>query len=225
MAKKKQKYYVVWRGRRPGIYSSWEDCQAQVFGFDGARFKSFDRLADAESAFQQPFTQHIQLKPSSEASRSGGSGSKLPTPKRSLEQLRQMGVDMSAICVDAACSGNPGVLEYQGVTMDGKLLFHRGPFPEGTVNLGEFLAIVSALALLRGKGDSRRIYTDSMTAMAWVRNKQTKSKLVRNETNADLLDRVATAVQWLHDHSFSNPITKWETDRWGEIPADFGRKG
>ncbi len=224
MAKKKQKYYVVWRGRRPGVYSNWEDCQAQVFGFEGARFKSFDRLAEAEAALLEPSSQHV--KPQSSSGGSGGSrGKKTPTPERSLEQLRAMGVDMSAICVDAACSGNPGVLEYQGVTMDGQLLFHRGPFPEGTVNLGEFLALVSALAMLRAKGDNRRIYTDSMTAMAWVRNKQTKSKLVRNEINADLLDRVAKAVQWLHDHPCSNPITKWETDRWGEIPADFGRKG
>jgi ribonuclease HI len=216
---KKAKYYVVWRGRQPGVYLTWDDCQAQVHGFEGARFKSFDRLADAEAAFLESFAQHLQIK----SSPSGGK--KSPTPQRSLDQLRQMGVDMSAICVDAACSGNPGVLEYQGVTMDGKPLFRRGPFPEGTVNLGEFLAIVSALAMLQAKGDSRRIYTDSKTAMAWVRNKQTKSKLVRNEVNADLLDRVAKAVTWLQENNYSNPITKWETDRWGEIPADFGRKG
>lgn len=215
---KKQKYYVVWRGRSPGVYLSWDDCQAQIFGFQGAKYKSFARLSDAEAAFLEQPTEHIKV---------GAPKSKLKgaTPERTLDELRKMGVDMSAICVDAACSGNPGVLEYQGVTMDGKLLFHRGPFPEGTVNLGEFLALVSALAMLHAKGDhQRRIYTDSMTALAWLRKKAVKTKLLRNEINGELLDRVEKARQWLLDHSYTNPISKWETEKWGEIPADFGRK-
>ncbi|MBL8889257.1 MAG: ribonuclease H family protein [Planctomycetaceae bacterium] len=215
---KKQKYYVVWQGRAPGVYLTWDDCQSQVLGFDGAKYKSFDRLSEAEAAFLEHHAEHIKV----------GSSSSKPkdaTPKRTLDELRKMGVDMSAICVDAACSGNPGVLEYQGVTMDGKQLFHRGPFPEGTVNLGEFLALVSALAMVHAKGDhQRRIYTDSMTALAWVRKKAVKTKLLRNEINSDLLDRVELARQWLVDHSVTNPITKWETEKWGEIPADFGRK-
>lgn len=217
MAKSK-KYYVVWQGRQPGVYLTWEDCQAQVRGFEQAKFKSFDRMADAEAAFLEHHAQHIKV--------AAGGAKKTETPERTLEQLQKMGVDMSAICVDAACSGNPGVLEYKGVTMDGKPLFHRGPFPEGTVNLGEFLALVSALAMLHAKGDhKRRIYTDSMTAMAWVKKKKTNSKLVRNDVNADLLDRAAQAQQWLIDHpECTNPITKWETEKWGEIPADFGRK-
>ncbi len=216
---KKQKYYVVWQGRQPGVYLTWDDCQSQVRGFEQAKFKSFDRLADAEAAFLESFAKHIKL------GAKNSSNSKSPTPQRSLNQLRKMGVDMSAVCVDAACSGNPGILEYQGVTMDGQPLFHRGPFPEGTVNLGEFLAIVSALAMLNAKGDGkRRIYTDSMTAMAWVRNKQVKTKLQRSSVNADLMDRVDKALTWLKENPYTNPITKWETQVWGEIPADFGRK-
>ena len=221
LAKKKQKYYVVWVGRRPGVYTNWEECQSQVAGFEGAKFKSFESRSEAESAYQESHRKHIQ----SSGPKTGGGGTRSATPQRTLEELWKMGVDRSAICVDAACSGNPGVLEYRGVTMDGTVLFHRGPFPEGTVNLGEFLAIVSALAMLHAKGDQRRrIYTDSRTAMAWVRNRRIKTSLARNEINADLMDRVQAAVQWLIDHTFENPITKWETDRWGEIPADFGRK-
>lgn len=215
---KKQKYYVVWRGRSPGVYRSWDDCQSQIFGFEGAKYKSFDRLSDAEAAFLEHHAEHIKV--GNTKNKSTG-----VTPVRTLDELRKMGVDMSAICVDAACSGNPGVLEYQGVTMDGKQLFRRGPFPEGTVNLGEFLALVSALAMLHAKGDhQRRIYTDSMTALAWVRKKTVKTKLLRNEINGDLLDRVEKARQWLVDNPCTNPITKWETEKWGEIPADFGRK-
>jgi len=55
-----------------------------------------------------------------------------------------------SISVDAACAGNPGILEYQGVnTATKEVLFKRGPFPVGTVNLGEFLAIVHGLSYLK----------------------------------------------------------------------------
>ncbi|MDY5731360.1 MAG: ribonuclease H family protein [Eubacteriales bacterium] len=42
------KYYAVQKGREPGIYTTWKDCQAQVYGFAGALFKSFPTLAEAE---------------------------------------------------------------------------------------------------------------------------------------------------------------------------------
>lgn len=217
MAKKK-KYYVVWAGHRPGVYDTWADCQQQVHGFPEARYKSFPSLDQAEAAFQESHGRHI--------GQGGGSGSsKAPTPRRTLDELETMGVDMRAICVDAACSGNPGDLEYQGVTITGDPIFHRGPFAQGTVNLGEFLAIVSALAWLKNRGDSqRRVYSDSRTGMAWVRKRQIKTTLPRTAVNEPLFQRVDRAIQWLQEHSFSNPVTKWETERWGEIPADFGRK-
>jgi ribonuclease HI len=217
MAKKK-KYYVVWNGHQPGVYEAWPDCQMQVQNFPAAKYKSFSSYQEAHSAYQDSFGKHIGTSTRS-------SGSKSPTPKRTLDELKALGVDMTAICVDAACSGNPGVLEYQGVTMTGEMLFHKGPFPEGTVNIGEFLAIVSALAMLNAKGDQkRRIYSDSRTGMAWARKKATKTALVRTASNSPLLDSMEKAVQWLKDNPCSNPITKWETEKWGEIPADFGRK-
>lgn len=218
MGKKKQKYYVVWEGHRPGVYETWAECQQQVNGFPAAKYKSFTSWADAQAAFHESHGQHI-------GTGTPSASTKTPTPQRSLEELRQMGVDMNALCVDAACSGNPGDLEYQGVTMDGKTIFHRGPFAEGTVNIGEFLAIVSALAWLKNRGDSqRRVYSDSRTGMAWVRKKQIKTTLARKAANAVLFERVDKAIQWLQENRFENPITKWETDQWGEIPADFGRK-
>ena len=217
MAKKK-KYYVVWAGHKPGVYETWEQCQQQVHGFPEAKYKSFTSWADAQAAFGESHGNHI----GTSGPRSDG---KAPAPRRTLDELQQMGVDMNAICVDAACSGNPGDLEYQGVTMLGQMIFHRGPFPQGTVNIGEFLAIVSALAWLKNRGDDkRRIYSDSRTGMAWVRKKATKTALPRTKANAELFERMDKAVEWLQENTFSNPVTKWETDQWGEIPADFGRK-
>ena len=217
MAKKK-KYYVVWEGHRPGVYETWAECQQQDNGFTAAKYKSFGSRSEADAAFSQSHGRHI-------GQGTPGGSSKSPTPKRTLDELQQMGVDMGAVCVDAACSGNPGELEYQGVTITGQPIFHRGPFAQGTVNIGEFLAIVSALAWLKNRGDNtRRVYSDSRTGMAWVRKKQTKTALPRSAANAELFDRMDKAVKWLQENTFSNPITKWETENWGEIPADFGRK-
>ena len=45
---KKQKYYVVWKGRKKGIYNTWEECKQQTFGFDGAQYKSFESEVEAK---------------------------------------------------------------------------------------------------------------------------------------------------------------------------------
>ena len=129
-----------------------------------------------------------------------------------------------AICVDGACSGNPGPMEYRGVHLpSGKEVFRYGPIM-GTNNIGEFLAIVHALALMERKGAKMPIYSDSVSAQAWVRNKKAKTTLARTAETAAALDLVARAEMWLRTHSFRVPILKWNTEEWGEIPADFGRK-
>jgi ribonuclease HI len=60
--------------------------------------------------------------------------------------------------------------------------------------------------------------------MAWVRNKVTKTTQSRNPQNAELFGLLDDAILWLQSNSYKNPILKWETQIWGEIPADFGRK-
>ena len=146
--------------------------------------------------------------------------------KPSAKDISKYGTpNFDSLSVDAACSGNPGLMEYQGVyTKTGEVIFHQGPFKDGTNNIGEFLALVHGLAFLKQKNSPIPIYTDSKTAMAWVRTKKTKSLLVRNENNAILFEMVARAEKWLVDNTFSTEILKWETEIWGEIPADFGRK-
>lgn len=130
-----------------------------------------------------------------------------------------------AVAVDAACSGNPGPMEYRGIYLrTGKELFHFGPV-HGTNNIGEFLAIVHALALLKQKGlDDMPVYSDSVNAQIWVRKKKCKTTLVRNADTEYLHGLIARAEAWLRNNTFNNPILKWRTEEWGEIPADFGRK-
>lgn len=135
-----------------------------------------------------------------------------------------MEVEADAIAVDAACSGNPGPMEYRGVDLrTGQQIFHYGPV-QGTNNIGEFLAIVHGLALLQQQGSNKTIYSDSISGMAWVRNRKAKTTLPMTPENAKLWDVILRAERWLKTHPYSNRIVKWDTDKWGEIPADFGRK-
>ncbi len=213
MAKSKKKYYVVWEGYEPGIYDTWDKCKQQVQGFEGARYKSFKSKELADEAYYSDSRDYIGKNVAKDTGLSKAELAKIGQPR------------YPSIAVDAACSGNPGVLEYQGVdAASGIQLFHQGPFPRGTVNLGEFLALVHGLAHLKKANSKIPIYTDSRTARAWVRNKKIKTTMVRNRSNAYLFSLVDRAVLWLKNNKWENEILKWETKAWGEIPADFGRK-
>ena len=207
---KSQKYYVVWKGRSPGIYTTWEECSAQVTGYAGAEYKAFDSREPAESAYRGKYADY-----KSQAA---------PRPTRAAKPGFEQPV-LPSYAVDAACAGNPGPLEYRCVHTDsGEIVFSEGPYARGTNNVGEFLAIVHALMLFTKQGDGLPIYSDSKTAMAWVRDKRCKTNLVRERANAQLFDQIEQAQQWLADEHYSNPILHWQTELWGEIPADFGRK-
>ena len=212
MAKEK-KYYVVWIGKSPGIYRTWTECKEQIAGFPNAKYKSFANETEAKIALQKP--ELVFQKPI---------GWKESKPQVSVSTNT---IIKKSISVDAACSGNPGNMEYRGVqTSNGAEIFHFGPVKNGTNNIGEFLAIVHGLALLKQKGyDDLPIYTDSMTAMAWVRKKKAKTTLQADRSNQELFDLIERAENWLNTNSYKNPLLKWETEHWGEIPADFGRKG
>jgi len=127
--------------------------------------------------------------------------------------------------VDAACSGNPGRMEYRGVYVaDGVELFHVGPLEDATNNIGEFLAIVHALAMLKKSGKKIPVYSDSVNAIKWIDRKKCNTKLERSERNMPVFELIERAEKWLRTNTYDNPILKWETKQWGEIPADFGRK-
>lgn len=209
----KQKYYVVWEGVSPGIYQSWTDCQLQVKGYEGAKYKSFDTREEAEQAFASSPYQYIRKHTSSAPQ----------TAQPASDVLPPCVIDNS-LAVDAACSGNPGPMEYRGVHVASQQqVFHYGPV-KGTNNIGEFLAIVHGLALLKQKGFDMPIYSDSVNAINWVRQKKCKTKLPRTAETEGLFQMIERAEKWLHDNTYTTRILKWETKKWGEIPADFGRK-
>jgi len=215
---KTQKYYVVWKGRTPGVYLTWDDCKAQVEGFADAKYKSFESRSDAAVAYGQPHTQHITSRPAG----SGGSSTNTATAVRARASGKYI---LDSYCVDAACSGNPGDLEFKCVHTDsGEVIFKHGPYPDGTNNIGEFLATVQALMWLKQKGSALPVYSDSKIAMGWVRAGVCRTKAVHTQDNAILFMLIDQAEKWLRENKYDNKLLKWETEEWGEIPADYGRK-
>jgi len=205
---KKQKYYAIWKGHQTGVFATWEETQAHIKGFPGAQYKAFDSQKEAEEALKKNYWASIQA--AEKKDKPAGNVGKPIVP---------------SLSVDAACSGNPGVLEYQGVdTATKEVVFKQGPFPQGTVNLGEFLALVHGIAYLQKNNLPYPIYSDSITAIAWVRDKVVKSKLELNDTNAELFERIDRALEWLKNNKITTKVLKWETEHWGENPADYGRK-
>lgn len=205
----KQKYYVVWQGVVPGIYTSWDECKAQVSGFENARYKSFESREEAEKAFGENPWKHLNTKKT----------------KNTTDIVSAGQIIRESLAVDAACSGNPGKMEYRGVWVSDNLeMFRVGPFEQGTNNIGEFLAIVHALALLNKADKIYPIYSDSVNAIKWIEKKKCNTKLERTEKNERIFELIERAEKWLRENTYSNPIIKWETESWGEIPADFGRK-
>ena len=208
----KNKFFVVWEGKEPGIYCSWEECKRQIHGFGGALFKGFATEAEAREAIVSPCWNYI--------------GKKVQAKQPIQADVAKFGTpNFESIAVDGACSGNPGLMEYRGVySKTGEELFRQGPFKNGTNNIGEFLALVHGLAFLKQKNSPLPIYTDSKTALAWIKAKKARTRLEKNNSNAILFDLIARAEIWLQQNKYTTQILKWETTVWGEIPADFGRK-
>ena len=204
----KKRYYVVWSGLAPGVYNTWEECQAQIKGVKQALYKSFATLDEAQRAYNSSPHQYI------------GTERKEVASSAEIPQV----VQRNALAVDAACSGNPGQMEYRGVYLaTGEEIFHFGPIM-GTNNIGEFLAIVHGLALLGKQQSNIPVYSDSRNAPLWIKQKKCKTKLERTPATEEVFNLIERAENWLLTHTYANKLIKWETAEWGEIPADFGRK-
>ena len=204
-----QKYYVVWKGRKPGIFRSWVEAEQQITGFAGAQYKSFGSLHEAQTAFRSEYEAY-KGKPSS------------------LGKWKHATVKpiLPSVCVDAACNGSPGILEYRGVfTESGDEIFRVGPFPDGTNNVGEFLAIVHALSWMTKHKSPLPVYSDSENGISWVYQGKCKTSLKHTAKNAPLFAMIHSAENWLAENELGDDaVLKWDTESWGENPADFGRK-
>jgi len=202
---KKPKWYVVWAGVTPGVYTSWEKAKVQIHEFPGAKYKSYENQQQAEAAFGQGYPVI--------------SSSRHPVIPSSRNCL------LPSFAVDAACDMTTGVMEYRGVDVEtGAEIFGMGPYQGSSNNHGEFLAIVHCLAFCKQRGLSEPIYTDSRTALSWVKHRLAKTTVIKTTQNTEVFSLIARAENWLKANTYPNRILKWETKKWGENPADFGRK-
>lgn len=218
------KYYVVWKGYAPGVYDSWEEAEIQVSGYPDAQYRAYKTQEAAVDAFREGYDKEGLIQEVARQMQNiSAEGVKIEVKPQQPKPVPYL---LDALAVDAACSGNPGPMEYRGVYVrTGQEIFRVGPLEQGTNNIGEFLAIVHALALCWQRGlHQKTIYSDSYNAILWVRKRQCKTKLERTPQTEQLYQIIARAEYWLRTHDYRNPIVKWETDRWGEVPADFGRK-
>lgn len=210
----KKKYYVVWVGRICGVFEDWNACKDQVFGFEGAKYKAFESQIEANKAFKEGYKAYYKKNPSI------GKNDQF----QFLSSTDSQPI-LNSLAVDAACNMVTGQMEYRGVYAGtGEVWFHKGPFQGASNNIGEFLALVHGLALLKQMNSSIPLYSDSITAIAWVRHKKHKSIVLPTEKNDIIFDLLARAEFWLNNNTYTTPIIKWNTKGWGEIPADFGRK-
>jgi ribonuclease HI len=210
----KKKFYVVWEGKVIGIYDNWETCKNQVWGVEGAKYKAFDTMLEAEKAFREGYESYYRQQSALDKTKSF----------QFLSSTDSQPV-LDSLAVDAACNMVTKQMEYRGVyTRTQEVWFHQGPFQGATNNIGEFLALVHGLALLKQYNKTMPIYSDSVNAIAWVRAKKCRTKLARTEKNIEVFNLIARAERWLEENHYTTQILKWDTPNWGEIPADFGRK-
>ena len=208
----KTKFYVVWVGRKTGIFETWDECNEQIFAFPKAIYKSFKTKILAEQAFSGSSKEFI--------------GKNIFETDLSDEQIKLIGKPIEdSISVDGAWNTSTGIVEYQAVhTTTKKVYFRISPLEDGTNNIVEFLGIVHALAYCKLNNLELPIYSDSSVAIGWVRDKVERTSHEKSENNIKLFDILDRAVKWLKENEYENQILKWETRAWGENPADFGRK-
>ncbi len=218
------------------MFDTWDACAKQTTGFAGAKFKSFPTADAARAAFIDGDQAHVNYQGKAPADRpAGASGSSKVAKRKPAAADYPVG---PALCVDAACDTTRWVMECRGVWLgdgsaiggagDGEEAFAFGPFADANGNLGEFLALATALRLAAEAGPSGAgwtVYCDSITAMAWVRKRVIRSVFLDDDrAGPEVRAHVEDALAWLKNHTSPAKVVKWDTPRWGEIPADYGRK-
>ena len=124
------------------------------------------------------------------------------------------------ICCDAAHSTKNGITEYRAHVLEtGEQILYKN-LGNQTVNIGEFLAIIDCIKyIIENDYQYPVIYSDSLTAITWVKNKKTGSK----RKNPDL-QKAEVFLKVMAEDINKIEILHWDNKCWGEIISDFGNK-
>ena len=203
------KYYVVWHGREPGIFTDWSGCKAQVDGFAGARYKSFKTKAEAEAAFQGGKNGSPSKNSSGSTQtkkRSNGQSVKTYTAK----EVEALSIE-TKIYTDGGCEPNPGnagsgLALYRNNQIEE--LWYGLYNPHGTNNTAELNALHQALIMAQKEldlGRSVAIFCDSKYSIQcvtqWAVNWQKKGwkKASGEIKNLELIKQMFALHQKLKD--------------------------
>lgn len=199
------KYYVIFNTENRGIYDTWGECQEKTKGVSGVKFKSFKNRSLAETALNENLIE-----------------------SKENEKIKDL-FPKIGFATDGACNVKKRIGQYQIYDLEkNKMIFTSKEFENTTNNQMEFLALMHALILCEDlkvlediKYDNYPIYTDSITAISWLKNNKLNSNI---DYDSIVGKEIKKMLNWLKNNQYNNKIIKWETKNLGEIPADFGRK-
>lgn len=206
-------YYGVWIGRKPGVYDNWNDCKAQVDKFSGARYSKLKSTTKEEALLEFNKENNNTIDNSKETIKS--TNNVVNTSNKPIENV---------LTVDGASNGLN--CEFQAVWYpSGEVAFKSKQYQGGTNNIAEFLGLVLAIKHLEKNNLPLSVYTDSVTAMAWLRDKKANTTAKTTGKATEELDKLINQAEtYLKEKERKINIMKWETKSWGQIPADYGRK-
>jgi ribonuclease HI len=110
-----KKFYVVWKGAKTGVFSSWPETKALIDGRSDAQYMGFESLEAAEQAFQASYTKALMNRSLAKNGSSASTTKTTPsatsrsstTKKPSVAPSAKLIADINIYC-DGACSPNPG---------------------------------------------------------------------------------------------------------------------
>lgn len=223
-------YYGVWQGRNIGIYSNWDECKAQVDGYKGAKYKKLKAINEQEAKIE--FFAEMKNVQSNENNKTT-TISNIPNISLSSETTKVKSwpkdyPEKDYLTVDGAAEGQKNC-EYQAVFLKSKkVAFKSKLYQGGTNNIAEFLGLVEAIKYIKENNIEPVVYTDSVTAMAWIRNGVANTTARETGKITDELEKLLQQAEgFLKSNNIlvsKVEIRKWNTKDWGEIPADYGRK-
>jgi ribonuclease HI len=131
---------------------------------------------------------------------------------------------MESFSADGSCCPCPGKMEYRFVDNQTKEIIVSESFPFGTNNVAEFLGLVAAIRHVQENQLNKIVYSDSITALGWVLGKRCGTTMKECEETIPVRTKIDEALAWLNSNEIVVDVRKWDTARWGEVPADYDRK-
>lgn len=182
-----KKFYVVWKGAKTGVFTSWPEVQKNTAGRSDAQYMGFASKSEAEQAFASSYTKALMKRSLTKQGAKPSANSK-PASKANTSSAKAQ--SNLAIYTDGACSPNPGksgtglaVYEKLDDKMQLTALYYGLYQAMGTNNTAELNGLLAGFKLAdhilaKGKHQSVDILSDSKYSIdcitKWAKGWQAK---------------------------------------------------